>query len=211
MFSLSMPGSKIPDWFSQEVVKFSERKNLKIKGVIIGVIVSFSHQIPDNLRDQDPLLTGIRANIVKLNRPVFNAMLDIKGVPKTHEDHLYLSRFPEWHPLSFSLKDDYKIHVTIDDPPYIEGLKLKKWGVHLVFEGDDDYDGNEESLDETQLSISEKLAKFFSFLEEEEEDHIPESGFEVESQVQEIEEQEEIEREHHWWNFLWLFRRCFCF
>ena len=80
----------------------------------------------------------------------------------------------------------------------------------MVFEGDDDYDGNEESLDETQLSISEKLAKFFSFLEEEE-DHIPESGFEVESQVQEIEEQEEIEREHHWWNFLWLFRRCFCF
>nr|POE57253.1 disease resistance protein tao1 [Quercus suber] len=125
MFSLSMPGSKIPNWFSQEVVKFSERKNLKIKGVIIGVIVSFSHQIPDNLRDQDPLLTGIRANIVKLNRPVFNAMLDIKGVPKTHEDHLYLSRFPEWHPLSFSLKDDYKIHVTIDDPPYIEGLKLE--------------------------------------------------------------------------------------
>uniref|UniRef100_A0A7N2LAQ5 TIR domain-containing protein n=1 Tax=Quercus lobata TaxID=97700 RepID=A0A7N2LAQ5_QUELO len=210
MFSLSMPGSKIPDWFSQEVVKFSERKNLRIKGVIIGVIVSFSHQIPDNLRDQDPLLTGIRANIVKLNRPVFNAMLDIKGVPKTHEDHLYLSRFPDWHPLSFSLKDDYKIHVTIDDPPYIEGLKLKKWGVHLVFEGDDDYDGNEESLDETQLSISEKLAKFFSFLEEEE-DHIPESGFEVESQVQEIEEQEEIEREPHWWQFLWLFRRCFCF
>nr|XP_023895624.1 disease resistance protein TAO1-like [Quercus suber] len=210
MFSLSMPGSKIPDWFSQEVVKFSERKNLRIKGVIIGVIVSFSHQIPDNLRDQDPLLTGIRANIVKLNRPVFNAMLDIKGVPKTHEDHLYLSRFPEWHPLSFSLKDDYKIHVTIDDPPYIEGLKLKKWGVHLVFEGDDDYDGNEESLDETQLSISEKLAKFFSFLEEEE-DHIPESGCEVESQVQEIEEQEEIEREPHWWQFLRLFRRCFCF
>ncbi|KAF3973233.1 hypothetical protein CMV_003341 [Castanea mollissima] len=210
MFSLSMPGSKIPDWFSQEVVKFSERKNLKLKGVIIGVIVSFSHQIPDNLRDQDPLLTGIRANIVKLNRPVFNAMLDIKGVPKTHEDHLYLSRFPEWHPLSFSLKDDYNIHVTIDDPPYIEGLKLKKWGVHLVFEGDDDYDGNEESLDESQLSISEKLAKFFSFPEEEEE-YIPESGCEVESQVQEIEEQEEIEREPHWWHFLPLFRRCFCF
>ena len=209
MFSLTMPGSKFPDWFSQEVVRFSERKNRRIKGVIIAVIVSFNHQIPDDLRDQDPLLTGIRANIVKLNKTVFNAMLDIKGVPKTHEDHLYLSRFPDWHPLAFTLKDGYKIHVTEDNPLYIKGLELKKWGVYVVFEGDDDYDGNEKSLDETQLSISEKLAKFFSSLEGE--DSICESGCKVVSQVQEIEEQKEIEREPLWWGFLRLFRVCFCF
>ena len=164
MFSLTMPGSKFPDWFSQEVVRFSERKNRRIKGVIIAVIVSFNHQIPDDLRDQDPLLTGIRANIVKLNKTVFNAMLDIKGVPKTHEDHLYLSRFPDWHPLAFTLKDGYKIHVTEDNPLYIKGLELKKWGVYVVFEGDDDYDGNEKSLDETQLSISALLKVKIAFV-----------------------------------------------
>ena len=50
------------------------------------------------------------------------------------------------------------------DPPIIKGLKLKKYGIHLVYEDEDDYDGDEESLDESQLSISEKLSKFFSSL-----------------------------------------------
>jgi hypothetical protein len=49
-----MPGRKIPDWFSKEVVRFSERKNRKIKGVLVGVVVSLNHQIPDDLRDQLP-------------------------------------------------------------------------------------------------------------------------------------------------------------
>ena len=54
-----MPGSKIPDWFSREVVRFLERKNLKIKGVIICVVVSLDLQIQDDLRDQDPIIAGI--------------------------------------------------------------------------------------------------------------------------------------------------------
>ncbi|KAJ6765029.1 LEUCINE-RICH REPEAT-CONTAINING [Salix koriyanagi] len=49
--NLSMPGSKLPDWFSQEsVVHFSERKNRTIKAVIVCVVVSLDHEIPEDLR-----------------------------------------------------------------------------------------------------------------------------------------------------------------
>ena len=162
--TLSMPGSKIPDWFSREVVRFSERKNLKIKGVIICVVVSLDLQIQDDLRDQDPIIAGIEAILVKMNKPLYTIMLELKGVPKTHEDHLYLCRFPDHRPIVSKLKDGYEISIIEHDPPIIKGLKLKKYGIHLVYEDDDDYDGDEESLDESQLSISEKLSKFFSSL-----------------------------------------------
>nr|POF02200.1 disease resistance protein tao1 [Quercus suber] len=130
--TLSMPGSRIPDWF-QAGVRFSEHKNREIKAVIICVVVSLDLQIPDDLRDQLPIIAG-----------------------------------------------------------------------------DDDYEGDEESLDESQLSISEKLSKFFSRLEEE--DHTSQSDCVVESQVQAIEE-EEVEREISepvWWDFLRPLQRCFC-
>nr|POE57257.1 disease resistance protein tao1 [Quercus suber] len=69
--SLSMPGSKIPDWFSREVVRFSERKNLKIKGVIICVVVSLDLQIPDDLRDQLPIIAvGLPAAFAKVLCPI---------------------------------------------------------------------------------------------------------------------------------------------
>ena len=208
--TLSMPGSKIPDWFSREVVRFSERKNLKIKGVIICVVVSLDLQIQDDLRDQDPIIAGIEAILVKINKPLYTTMLELKGVPKTHEDHLYLCRFPDCHPIVSKLKDGYEINVIEYDPPIIKGLRLKRSGIYLVFEGDDDYVGDEESLDESQLSISEKLSKFFSCLAEE--DHTSQSDCVVESQVQAIEEEEE-EREISepvWWDFLRPLQRCFC-
>ena len=85
-------------------------------------------------------------------------MLELKGVPKTHEDHLDLCRFPDHRPIVSKLKDGYEISIIEHDPPIIKGLKLKKYGIHLVYEDDDDYDGDEESLDESQLSISEKLS-----------------------------------------------------
>ncbi|XP_030961061.1 disease resistance protein TAO1-like [Quercus lobata] len=208
--TLSMPGTKIPDWFSREGVRFSEHKNREIKGVIICVVVSLDLQIPDELRDQLPIIAGIKANLVKMNKPLFTTMLELKGVPKTHEDHLYLCRFPDCHPIVSKLKDGYEINVIEHDPPMIKGLKLKRSGIYLVFEGDDDYEGDEESLDESQLSISEKLSKFFSCLEEE--DHTSQSDCVVESQVQAIEEEEE-EREISepvWWDFLRPLHRCFC-
>ena len=207
--TLSMPGSRIPDWF-RGGVRFSERKNLKIKAVIICVVVSLDLQIPDDLRDQLPIIAGIKANLVKMNKTIFTTMLELKGVPKTHEDHLYLCRFPDCHPIVSKLKDGYEINVIEHDPPMIKGLKLKRSGIYLVFEGDDDYEGDEESLDESQLSISEKLSKFFSCLEEE--DHTSQSDCVVESQAQAIEEEEE-EREISEpvrWDFLRPLQRCFC-
>ncbi|KAG6654403.1 disease resistance protein RPV1-like isoform X1 [Carya illinoinensis] len=205
---LSMPGSKIPDWFSGEVVTFSERKNRAIKGVIIGVVVSVNNQIQDELRDRLPLKCGIRAYITKLNQPIYTTMLELE-VPKVDEDNLYLCRFHDYRPLVTQLMDGYKIQVTQQDLPFIKGVEMKKWGIYLIFEGEDDYEVDEESLRESQLSISEKLAKFFSSLGEE--DHVSESGREVESQAQEIEEQEERDRKSFRWGFMRLVRGCFCF
>ena len=48
----------------------------------------------------------------------------------------------------------------------IEGVEVKKSGIHLIFEDDDDYDGNEELLDESEQSVSKKLADFFNSYEE---------------------------------------------
>lgn len=205
--SLSMPGSRIPDWFSPEVI-FSKRKNREIKGVIIGLVVSFDHQIADDKSDQLPLIRGIRANILKLNSCVFSTMLELKGIPMTAEDHIYMFRYHAYRPLVFQLKDGYKINVTQDDPPYIKGIKVKKCGIYLIFEGEDDYEGEEESLDESQLSISEKLSKFFSSLED---DRNSGSVDEVKSQVQEIEKQEEREKGPLFGGIRQLVRGCFGF
>ena len=113
--------------------------------------------------DQLPIIAVIEAILVKMNKPLYTIMLELKGVPKTHEDHLYLCRFPDHHPIVSKLKDGYEISIIEHDPLIIKGLKVKKYGIHLVYEDEDDYDGD-ESLDESQLSISEKLSKFFSSL-----------------------------------------------
>ncbi|KAG2707348.1 hypothetical protein I3760_05G144800 [Carya illinoinensis] len=202
--SLSMPGNKIPARFSEEV-RFSEHKNHDIKGVIIGVMVSLNPQISDDLRDQLPALPCVRANIVKLNKLLFSTMPELKGVPKTNEDHIYLFRYPDCHPLVSKLRDGYDINVREQKPPFIKGVEVKKCGLYLIFEGDDDYEGDEESLDKSQLSISEKLAKFFSSPEDE--DHTSESGIEVESQFI----MQETEEEEVWGGLLRLVRGCFCF
>jgi len=48
-------------------------------------------------------------------------------------------------------------------------------GIHLVYEGDDDLEGRENTLPETQQTVSQKLANFFSSFEEEEGETISES------------------------------------
>ncbi|PON67439.1 TIR-NBS-LRR-like protein [Parasponia andersonii] len=159
--NLSMPGSKIPDWFSQDVVTFSERKNRAIKGVIIGVVVSLNHQIQDDLRDHLPGIVDIQANILKQDFPIFTTALNLGGVPNRSEDQVHLCRFLDHQPLVSQLKNGYKILVTKTDSPRMKGVELKKWGLFLIYEGDDDYEGDEKTLSGSQQSISEKLAKFF--------------------------------------------------
>ncbi|KAF8407992.1 hypothetical protein HHK36_007132 [Tetracentron sinense] len=161
--NLSVPGSQIPNWFIQEERSFSSRKNRDIKAVIICVVVSLDQQKQDDYRDDLPAIVDIHAEILRENRPIFTTALYLLGVPKTHEDQVYLCRYPECNPLVSTLKDGDKIQVTMRNPPLFSGLELKKYGIHLVFEDDDDTDDeDEESLDETKQSVSEKLAKFFS-------------------------------------------------
>ncbi|XP_034899197.1 uncharacterized protein [Populus alba] len=163
--NLSMPGSKIPDWFSQEDVKFSERRNREIKAVIIGVVVSLDRQIPEQLR-YCPVVPDIQANLLDQNKPIFSTTLYLQGIPKTHEDQIHLCRYSHFNPLVLMLKDGSEIQVRKRKPPVIEGVELKKCGIHLVYENEDDYGGNEESLDESQQSVSQKLANFFNSYEE---------------------------------------------
>ncbi|KAL6192442.1 hypothetical protein ACLB2K_033530 [Fragaria x ananassa] len=163
--NLSMPGSKIPDWFSQEMVTFSKRGNRPLKSVILCVVVSLNHQIPDDLREELPAVVDIQAQILILDSPTFTTALILSGVPNTNDDQFHLCRYPIDHPLVSQLKDGYKIHVKRREPPYVKGVELKKWGLYLIYEGDDDYEGDEESLNESQQSLSEQLANFFSTFE----------------------------------------------
>ncbi|PQQ18212.1 TMV resistance protein N-like [Prunus yedoensis var. nudiflora] len=160
--NLSMPGSKIPDWFVQDVVTFSKRKNRVLKSVIIGVVVCLNQQIPDDIREELPAIVDILAQILILDFPTFTSALMLLGVPNTNEDQVHLCRYPIHHPLVSQLKDGYKIRVIRREPPMMKGVELKKWGIHLVYEGDDEYEGDEESLNESQQSLSEKMARFFS-------------------------------------------------
>ncbi|XP_024196893.1 disease resistance protein RPV1 isoform X2 [Rosa chinensis] len=163
--NLSMPGSKIPDWFSQEMVTFSKRENRPLKSVILCVVVSLNHQTPDDTREEFPAVVDIQAQILILDSPTFTTTLVLSGVPNTNEDQFHLCRYPTDHPLVSQLKDGYKIHVMRREPPHRKGVELKKWGLYLIYEGDDDYEGDEESLNESQQSLSEQLANFFSSFE----------------------------------------------
>ncbi|XP_043725036.1 disease resistance protein RPV1-like [Telopea speciosissima] len=159
---LSTPGSEIPSWFVPEVLSFSSLKNRRIKGIVICVVISLDQQIQ---RPDSPGIVDIRVEILDNSlRQKFCSTFYLPGVPETNEDQFYFCRYAEWHPLVFFLHDGYKMQVTRQNPPIFTGLELKKYGIHLVFEDDDDYNGDEESLDETQLSLSEKLVKFFSSL-----------------------------------------------
>lgn len=162
---LCAPGTEIPSWFAQELPSFSSRKNRKLKAVIIGVVVSLDQQVEDNFRKKLPAIVDIQAKIIRLNDAIYTKTLYLLGVPDTDDDQLYLCRFHEFHQLVFMLEDGDKIEVTMREKQLFKGLKLKKHGIHLVFEGEDDYDDNDEELfDESHQSVSKKLANFFSSL-----------------------------------------------
>lgn len=160
LYSFSIPGSEIPNWFTQGEVCFSSRRNIGIKGVIVSIIVSVNHQIPDDLRDELPVIPNIHAKILRVNEPIYTTAMHLVGVPRKPEDNLYLCKFPDCHPLVSVLEDGDIIQVGISSGLPIQGIELKKCGIHLVFENDDDYGGTEESLEENQQSVSEKLTRF---------------------------------------------------
>ncbi|XP_061360797.1 disease resistance protein RPV1 [Gastrolobium bilobum] len=161
---LIMPGSRVPDWFSGESVVFSKRRNRELKGIVCVGVLSFNH-IPENQRDELQIV-DVQGKIFNLTDNVYSTTFRLLGVPRTNEDHIFVRRFGAHTPLVFQLKDRYTLHLTKRNPPYVEGLELKNCGIYLVFEGDDDYEGDEGSLDECQYSVSQKLAKFFNSIAE---------------------------------------------
>ena len=62
-----MPGGKLPEWFSGQTVCFSKPKNLELKGVIVGVVLSINHNIdiPNMNRDYMPGVMDVKANVLK--------------------------------------------------------------------------------------------------------------------------------------------------
>ncbi|KAK6160095.1 hypothetical protein DH2020_003476 [Rehmannia glutinosa] len=158
--SLSIPGSEIPDWFTRDEVCFSKRKHHQVKSVIIAVIISINPQVPDNSRLTLPVIADVEAKILRLNKPVFSTALDLKGASSTEEDQLYLCRYPQCHPLVSILDDGDKIKVIRRDPPFDEGVVLKRCGICVVYENDDDYDGEEDGLDESLQTVSQRLTTF---------------------------------------------------
>lgn len=162
---LIMPGSKIPDWFSGGEVRFSKQRNRKLaelRGIICVGVLSFNH-IPQHQRDGLQMnLLDIQAKILNLTDVVYQTTFRLLGIPRTNHDHIFLRRFGYDRPLVSQVKDGYTLQVTKRNPAYVEGLELKKSGICLVFERDDDFDGEEESLDASQHSVSHRLAKFWN-------------------------------------------------
>ncbi|WMV28561.1 hypothetical protein MTR67_021946 [Solanum verrucosum] len=162
---LCVPGDDLPDWFIHEVPNFSTRKHRDLKAVIIGIVLSLDQQVEDNFRHQVPAIVDIQATFTTPGdaKPKHTKTLKLLGVPDTDEDQLYLCRFQE-HSFTLMLKEGDRLQVVVRECPRFNGLKLKKHGMHLVFENDDDFDNNDEDLfDESQQSVSRKLANFFHF------------------------------------------------
>ncbi|KAF8040568.1 hypothetical protein BT93_B2714 [Corymbia citriodora subsp. variegata] len=162
LYNLSVPGSEIPRWFSQEISHFAAPKNRGIRGIIFAVVVSLDSVNQGNI--PLPAIVDIKGRLLRLEDPIHTTVLNLMGVPDTSEDQLYLIRLPEFKPMVRMLKEGDRIDIVLRDPPYFPGLSLKKRGIYLIFENDDDYDGNEEWLEESQQSVSQKLAKFLSSL-----------------------------------------------
>ncbi|KAF3539699.1 hypothetical protein F2Q69_00018968 [Brassica cretica] len=112
MRNLSLPGKRIPDWFSQGPVTFSVQPNRELRGVIIAVVVALNQESRDNYILHDVL------------------------------------------------------EVIKRDPPIKQGVELKMHGIHLIYEGDDDFKSKEHLMTETQLTVPQKLSNFFGSLEE---------------------------------------------
>ncbi|EOA39485.1 hypothetical protein CARUB_v10008094mg [Capsella rubella] len=157
--NLSLPGNRIPDWFSQGPVTFLAQPNRELTGVDLAVVVALKHETRDDY--QLPDVVEVQAQILKLGEALCTHTLNLSGVPRTSNDQLHICRYSALHPMFMTIKDGYTIQVIKRQPPIKQGVELKIHGIHLVYEGDDDFKGEEHLLTETQQSVSQKLASFF--------------------------------------------------
>ncbi|OAP19520.1 hypothetical protein AXX17_AT1G27630 [Arabidopsis thaliana] len=158
--NLSLPGNRIPGWFSQGPVTFSVQLNREIRGVIFAVVVAVNHEIKDNY--QMPDVVEIQVQILELDLAIYTTTLHLSGVPGTSNDQLHICRYPASHQMVRALKDGFTIQVIKREKPLKQGVELKMSGIHLIYEGDDDISGDEDFLTDTQQTVSQKLTNFFS-------------------------------------------------
>ncbi|XP_020869621.1 disease resistance protein TAO1 isoform X1 [Arabidopsis lyrata subsp. lyrata] len=163
--NLSLPGNRVPDWFSQGPVTFSAQPNRELRGVILAVVVALKHKKEDD-EYQLPDVLEVQAQIHKLDHHICTHTLQLSGVPRKSDDQLHICRYSGFHPLVTMLKDGYTIQVIKRNPPIKKGVELKMHGIHLVYEGDDDFPDKEDTITETYLTVSQKLANFFTSFEE---------------------------------------------
>ncbi|CAN7059591.1 unnamed protein product [Brassica oleracea var. botrytis] len=159
MVNLSLPGNRIPVWFSQGPLRYTTQPNRELRGVILAVVVALNHERKDDY--QLPDVVEVQAQILKLDLALYTHTLHLSGVPRTSDDQLHICRYSAMHPMVAMFKDGYTIQVTKREPPVKQGVELKMHGIHLVYEGDDDFKGEESDFTETQ-----KLTNFFSTFEE---------------------------------------------
>ncbi|KAL3824197.1 hypothetical protein ACJIZ3_020226 [Penstemon smallii] len=164
---LCIPGRQIPSWFVEEVPNFSCPKNRELKGIIIGIVVSREQQEQNGLRNKVPAaIVNIQAKIIRQNEAILKTTLYLLGVPNSDEDQLYVCRYYDYNNLVFMLEEGDMLQVTMREDIYSQGITLKEHGIHLVFENDDDFEDCDEALfsDESQQSVSKRLANFFNSL-----------------------------------------------
>ena len=164
MVNLSLPGNRILDWFSQSALTFSPQPSRELRGVILAVVVAINQDCIDDYLLPDVM--EVQAQILKLDSPTYTHTLHLSGAPRTSDDQLHICRYPTLHPMVWKFRDGYTIQVVKREPPFKEGVELKMHGIHLVYEGGDDFKGEEHVLNETQLTVSQKLANFFRSFEE---------------------------------------------
>ncbi|KAI4382558.1 hypothetical protein MLD38_008509 [Melastoma candidum] len=150
----------VPSWLCKEEVTYVKKKNHVLRAVLIGVVFSINGIFPEPLRHQIPTVVGIQAKI--LTKDGITTTLPLQGIPKTTEDQVSFCRFLDFHPLVSKLQEGDKLQVAAQNPLPIPGVELKKCGVHLVFETENEYTGDEQSRDESYISLSEKLARFLN-------------------------------------------------
>ncbi|WZZ10699.1 hypothetical protein YC2023_096620 [Brassica napus] len=150
MVNLSLPGNRIPVWLSQGPLRYTTQPNRELRGVILAVVVALEQECKDDY--QLPDVVEVQAKILKLDLALYTHTLHLSGVPRTSDDQLHICRYPAMHPMVTMFKDGYTIQVTKREPPVRQGVELKMHGIHLVYEGDDDFKGEESGFTETQFT-----------------------------------------------------------
>ncbi|KAI9126423.1 hypothetical protein K1719_002844 [Acacia pycnantha] len=145
---------------SYKLFEAQEPRNNR-RNYIMGIILSINQDTPSELHVELPGVVDIKANVLKQGKNIYSSVLDLRGLPRTNEEQIYLCRFPGYHPLMSCLPHGDTFCVTKKNPPVDKRLQLKMSG--SFDEGDDeDYDGDD--LGREGYNLCQKSWESFSTL-----------------------------------------------